>query len=733
MSAPTAAAETGLFVDGLRCGGCANRVERALASAPGVLAASINYATHRALVRFDPSATDVRSLVSEVEALGYSAIPYDPDALERPVRQETREAQVRLLVAAFLAANVMLIALALYLGDGGGMDATTRKALRWLTIGLSAPSVFWCAKPFWRGAWQGLVRRELPFDVPVVLGVGVAFFGSIVATATDTRHVFADSAAMIVFLVLLGRTLERSARLKATGAVERLVALLPRIARREGAEGLEETPAEALRVGDVVVVAPGEAFPADGRILSGVTEVDESLVSGESATRVRSPDDPVIGGARNVLAEVRVEITAPARGGTLARIAALLERAQAERPQVQRIADRVATVFAPAVVAAATATAIGHGLYGASGLDAALAAAAVLIVACPCALALATPAALAAALGRAAAIGVLFKSGEALERMAKVDALVLDKTGTLTQGSLALEETLCAPGVDEPALLGTAASAEGSSLHPFARALHEAAERRGAALRELSPRRVLPGRGVEAGDGSALVLVGSAILLEERGVAIRRELQEAAGKAAERGASVAYVAQGGRVLGALALVDALREDAPAAVDRLRALGLEPELVSGDHPGAVRCAAGRAGIRSWCAEVTPEGKVARVEARRAAGQRVLVVGDGVNDAAALAAGHAGLAYARGADVALHAADAVIRSPRLGAVADVVVLSRAMLRRIRENLTLALGYNAVAVPLAAAGLLTPLTAAIAMSLSSLAVTANAVRLLRFRPPE
>lgn len=724
-------AEAGLFLDGLRCAGCANRVERALEAVSGVESVSVSFASQRALVRFDPTRINVSALAAAVESRGYTAIPYDPDAALRPARTEAREAQARLLVAAFLAANVMLISLALYLADPGGMDPATRRALRWLAIGLSAPSVFWCARPFWRGAWDGLRRAELPFDVPVVLGLSVSFVGSMVATATETRHVFADSAAMIVFLVLLGRTLERGARLRASDAVEHLVALLPSRARRLDASGPEEVAAEALVVGDRVIVAPGEAFPTDGCVRVGVTEVDESLVSGESQTRVRAPGDLVIGATRNVLSEVEVEVTAPARGGTLARIAALLERAQAERPQVQRIADRVASIFAPVVLTLAVCTGVGHALLGAPALDGWLAAASVLIVACPCALGLATPVALAAALGRGANLGVLFKSGEALERCAGVDAVVLDKTGTLTEGRLALVEVVCAAGTDEAEILGTAASAEGSSLHPLARALVAAAQERGIAVRELEERRALPGRGVEAGVGSNSALVGSALLLAERDIPISADLVEAVAKAALRGDSVAYVARNGRTLGALMLRDALRADAPDAVARLRALGLPVRLVSGDHRGPVAVAADRAGIEEWQAEVAPEGKVALVAEWRAAGRRVLVVGDGVNDAAALAAGQVGMAFARGADVALHAADALIHSPRLGAVADALALSRATLRRIRENLAVALGYNAVAVPLAALGMLTPLTAAIAMSLSSVAVTANAIRLLRFEP--
>jgi Cu2+-exporting ATPase len=724
------AAETGLFLDGLRCAGCGHRVERTLQEAPGVLEATVNFASHRARVRFDPAKTDREVLAAAVEALGYTAIAYDPDSLERPALRAARTAQVRMLVAWFLAGNVMLVALALYLGEGSGMDSSTRRALRWLAIALSLPAATWCAAPFWKGAWSGLRRGELPFDVPVVLGIAVSFVTSIVATRLDVQHVFADSAAMIVFLVLLGRTLERSARARATGAVERLVGLLPKTARRIREARTEEVAAAELVVGDLVVVAPGESFPADGRIRAGETEVDESLVSGESRTRLRAPGDPVIGATRNVLAEVEVEVTAPASGGTLARIAALLERAQLERPQIQRIADRVARVFAPAVVVAAAATVGVHLALGSTPLEAALTAAAVLIVACPCALGLATPAAIAAALGRAAGLGVLFKSGDALERCARIDTLVLDKTGTLTQGSLSVAEVHVAPGVSEQSLVAVAAGAEGASVHPVARALAGRAQSLGVEVPAFPVRRTIAGKGVEACGGAIRILVGSEELLRDRAVACAPGLREAAAKAAARGASVAFVARGDEALGVVAFVDTPRVDAEDAVRRLGAFGVSVVLASGDTRGAVEHAAARTGISDARAELTPEAKVELVSSLRRAGRSVLVAGDGVNDAAALAAGDAGMAFARGADVTVHAADAVIRSPRLAAIPDSVGLARATLRRIRENLVLALGYNAVAVPLAAAGLLTPLAAAIAMSLSSLVVTLNALRLLRYR---
>ena len=722
--------ETGLFLDGLRCAGCVHRVEQTLTRVPGVQAAAVNYTTGRALVRFDPERTDSGALVDAVAGLGYEATPYDPESLERPATVEARAALVRLLVAAFLAANVMVVSAALYIGAYEGIAESTRRGLRWLAIALSFPAVTWCALPFWRAAAAGLRRGRVPMDVPVVLGTSVAFAASVAGTLAGTADVFVDSAAMIVFLILLGRTLERRARARAAGAVDRLAALQPATALRRGEAGFEEVPVEALHAGDRVRVPAGRSVPADGRVVSGSSELDESLLTGESLAVLRRPGDRVTGGTRNLLAEIEIEVTATAAGGTLARLGALLERAQAERPRIQHLADRVAAVFAPTVVAVAAATALAGLWLGRAPLDVALNAAAVLIVACPCALGLATPAAVTAAIGRAAALGILVKRGEALERCAAADAVVLDKTGTLSTGRLAVESVATAPEVSEADVLAAAAATEGASIHPLAAAVRRAAEAAGVEVAEVAPRRTRPGRGVEAGEGAACLRVGARTWLEDEGVAIAPELGEAAAKLGERGLSLAFVARADRALGALALSDPPRPDAARAVERLAGLGLSVELVSGDQPGAVALAARRSGVARFAAAVSPEAKVARVAALRREGRRVLVAGDGINDAAALAAGHLGVAMASGADVALHAADAVIRAPRLGALADLVALSRSTLVRIRENLGLALAYNAVAVPLAVAGFLGPLAAAVAMSLSSLAVTANAVRLLGWK---
>lgn len=726
------AATTGLFLDGLRCAGCAHRVERALREAPGVDEATVNYTTHRALVHFDPAATSPDALRAEVEKLGYEAAPYDPSSLERPSRDAARRALTRLLVAAFLAGNVMLVAGALYIGAASDLDPITRRGLRWLALGLSLPAATWCAAPFWAGALAGLRRLEITMDVPIVLGIATAFGASLAGTLLDADDLFVDSAATIVFLILLGRTLERSARSRAAGAVERLAALTPRaVLRRTAGGAVERLAPEQLVPGDRVVVPPGETVPADGRVVGAAVEVDESLLTGESVPVLRGPGDAVAAGTRNTSTELEMEVTARVGEGTLARLVELLERAQAERPHVQQLADRVAGVFAPAVVATALATAIGWAWSGAGPLDTALAAAAVLIVACPCALGLATPAAITAAIGRAAGLGIVVKSGRALERCAHVDAVLFDKTGTLSEGRLVVEEVVAAEGTSDAEVLALAARAEGSATHPIARALRDAASARaGDPGEDLLPRRSRAGLGVEAGSGPDRVLVGTRRLLAGSDVAADAALESRARTLGERGLSLAWVARGARLAGVVGLSDAPRADAADAVAALRRRGLEVGLLSGDHAEAVARAAAQAGIATWTAGATPEEKVEAVRKARAAGRRVLVVGDGINDAAALAAADVGIAMARGADVAVHAADLVVRAPRLRAVVDGLDLAGATLRRIRENLGFALVYNAVAIPLAVAGVLTPLYAAVAMSLSSLVVTGNAVRLLRWR---
>jgi Cu2+-exporting ATPase len=723
-------AESGFLLEGLRCAGCVRRTEELLRAQPGVESAVISYTDHRALVRFDPRATDAARLARAVAALGYQALPYDPEALDRPERTQARAALVRLLVAGFLAMNVMWLAIALYIGTYQGMDAQTQLALRWVAAALSFPAVFWCGAPFFRGAWRGLARRELSMDLPIALAITTAFAASVAGTWLGRAHLFVDSAAWIVFLLLLGRTLERGASARASGAVERLRRLAPREALRRRGGALERVAVDALAVGDELAIPSGELCPVDATLLGPAAELDESALTGEARPVLRAPGARIVAGARNLLGEIAVRVDAPASRGTLARLAALLERAQAERPRIQRSADRFAAIFAPAVLAIATVTALGTWASGGDALEVAFRASAVLIVACPCVFGLATPLAISAALGRAASLGVLVKSGEALERLAGVRRVLLDKTGTLSEGRAAIVASARAEGVGERELLEAAAEAEGASLHPVADAVRAAAATAGIGAPANAARTTRAGLGVVAESGAARVVAGAEALLRELGLAPPAALAAELAPHAQRGASLVWIARGERVLGGLALEDAPRADAARFVERLRASGIEVSLVSGDHAGAVGAAAEGAGITDFVASASPETKVEVVRARRADGGPVLAVGDGLNDAAFLGAADVGIAMARGSEITLAAADAVVRSPRLGAVADLVALSRACLARIRENFAFALLYNAIAVPLAVAGVLHPLGAAIAMGLSSLTVTANSVRLLRFR---
>ena len=723
----SAAVETGLLLEGLRCASCAHRVEQGLRHARGVFGAEVNYASHRANVRFDPDRTDAAGLVAIVEELGFSAQPYDPTTLDRPRDRSARSAMVRVLVAAFLAGNVMWLAAALYAGDYQGMDPVIRRTLRWLVVALSLPAATWCAAPFWRGAWHGLRRGTLTIDVPIVLGIATSVATTIAGTLAGSDHLFVDSAAMIVFLILLGRTLEQRARARASQAIERLQSLAPPTARRVEDDGtVREVPRDSLAVGDTLRIAAGEVFPADARIVGHAVEVDESIVTGESLPVLRGPGDEVPCGARIVGVEAVATVVAVAGSDHLARMSGLLERAQASRPEIQRLADRIAAYFAPAVLVVAAATAIAGVAMGLGTLEIAMRAAAVLIVACPCALGLATPAAIAAAVGRAANLGIWIREGAALERLAAVDTILLDKTGTLTEGRLRVVAVDPAEGVAADDVTAWAGRAEGAVPHPIADAIRETSA---PGLAPLDPVEVVPGLGVVAGPDGDRVRVGRRELLARDGIVPDARLRMAEKEHTERGHSIAWVAHGDRVLGLLALADEPRADAAEATARLREAGLRLELLTGDHENAGRAAGARVGIHSVHAHLAPEDKVRHIAAWRARGATVAFVGDGINDAAALGAADVGLAMARGAEVTREAADLVLQGGRLCAVPEARALAAATLRRIRENLAFALAYNAVAVPLAVAGVFEPLHAAIAMSASSLVVVGNATRLLRF----
>lgn len=699
-----------LNIDGMSCTSCQGRVERALAAVPGVLGVAVNLATGAAEVRVARGAVDTDALVAAVQAAGYAA---RPDGI-RPVSQRFGSGTAILVLCLVLTAP-FLLDMAAHLAGHHLLPA-------WLQLALATPVQLLGGARFYRAAWAGLRARAGNMDQLVAIGTTAAY-------ALSVWHVIAggplyfEAAAVVVALVHLGKWLEARAKHGAAEAIEALRRLRPEWAARIAADGSEErVPAAALRPGDRVRIRPGESFPADGTVEEGETEADEALITGESRPVAKSPGDPVTAGAVNGAGLVTIRVTAAGEGTVLARIMRLVQSAQASKAPVQALVDRVAAVFVPVVLLIALATLTGWLAAGADHATAIVNAVSVLVIACPCALGLATPAALVAGTGAAAQRGVLIRDAAALERARGLDTVVFDKTGTLTEGRLSVVAV-----AGDPDTLRLAAALQQGSEHPLARGVLRAAEAEGISLPAVQGFRAAAGRGVAGTvEGRALALGNRRMMAEAGADPAVFAAFAAAGDA--KGATTVYLAEGARVIGALALADTLRPGAAEAIAETRALGLEPVLLTGDAEAPARAVAAALGIARVEAEASPEDKADRVAALRREGRTVAMVGDGVNDAPALAAADLGIAIGGGTDAALKTAGiALMRDdPRL--VPEAIRIARATLRKIRENLAFAFVYNIAAIPLAALGVLTPVIAGAAMALSSVSVVTNALLLRR-----
>ena len=698
-----------LGIGGMSCTSCRGRVERALAAVPGVLGVAVNLATNTAEVRVARGAADADILIAAVAEAGYSAAAQG----DAPAQRIDTGTAVLILCAVLTAP--FLVDMAFHLAGHHLLPA-------WLQLALAAPVQAAGGARFYRAAWAGLRARAGNMDQPVALGTTAAFALSLWQLAVGGPLYF-EAAAVVIALVHLGKWLEARAKRGTAEAIEALRALRPDTAARVGADGSEQrVPAALLRPGDRVRVRPGESFPADGVIEEGETEADEALITGESRPVPKSPGDTVTAGAVNGAGLITVRVTAAGEGTVLARILRQVASAQASKAPVQALVDRVSAVFVPVVLVIALATLVAWLLAGAGHGTAIMHAVSVLVIACPCALGLATPAALVAGTGAAARRGVLIRDAAALERARGLDTVVFDKTGTLTEGRHAV---VAVAGEEET--LRLAAALQQGSGHPLAQGVLRAAAAAGLALPPVEGFRAAPGRGVSGRVEDRAFALGNRRLMAEAGA----DPQPFAAFAAEHeayGATVVYLAEGGRVLGALALADTLRPGAAEAVAETRALGLEPVLLTGDAPAPAHAIAALVGIDRVEAEVSPEGKADRIAALQAEGHCVAMVGDGVNDAPALAVADLGIAVGGGADAALKTAGvALMRSdPRL--VPEAIRIARATLRTIRQNLVFAFAYNAAAIPLAALGLLSPVIAGAAMALSSVSVVTNALLLRR-----
>jgi P-type Cu+ transporter len=706
-----------LALEGMTCASCATRIEKRLNGLDGVRAA-VNYATERATVAFDAERMSPEDLIAAVEAAGYHAsLSREALSEEDPVRP----LRARLLVAAALTVPLMVLAWTPPLRFSGW---------EWVSLALATPVVFWSGWPFHLAAALNARHLVATMDTLVSVGTLAAWtWSAVVLFGGISEALYFDAAGAITALILLGRYLEARAKRRSGEAIRKLVELGAKEARvlRDGEEVL--VAVEELDVGDLFVVRPGEQVAADGIVERGASAVDASILTGESVPVEVESGDEVAGATINASGRLVVRATKVGSETALAQIARLVAEAQAGKAQVQRLADRVSAVFVPIVIVLSLLTLAGWLLFGGTAAAAFTAAVAVVIIACPCALGLATPTALMVGSGRGAQLGILIKGPETLEQTRQVTTIVLDKTGTVTEGRMEVANLVAADGVAEEELLRLAATAEGASEHPIAQAIAERGRERLGALPELERFDSRAGLGVQALVVGREVLVGRPAFLAEWGVELTAELSAAAERLEGVGKTTVAVAWDGRARGLIAVADRVKPTSAGAISELKRLGLEPVLLTGDNERAAAAVAERVGIERVLAGVLPAGKADEIRRLQEGGEVVAMVGDGVNDAPALAQADLGLAIGTGADVAIEASDLTLVSGDLRAAGDAIRLARRTLGTIKGNLFWAFAYNVAAIPLAIAGLLNPIVAAAAMSFSSVFVVTNSLRLRRF----
>ena len=720
-------------ITGMDCAACATRVEQALRETEGVAEANVNFATEEAGLVFDEDLLNLQDLSRVVASAGYGVVLPGAEDEERTARErELRTLRRKLWFS--LAATALIMA---------GMHMV--KLPIWVLLALATPVQFWSGWQFYRGAWAALRGRFADMNTLIAVGTSAAYVYSLVVTLAPNllarvgaeRHVYYDTSAMIITLILLGRMLEARARGRASEAIRRLMGLQPNTARvvRQGEE--VEIPVEEVAVGDLVLVRPGERMPVDGEIIEGESAVDESMVTGESMPVDKGPGDLVVGGTVNQSGAFRFQASRVGAETVLAQIIRLVREAQMTKAPIQRLADKVAGIFVPIVIGIAIVTFIVWLLVGPNPTYAVVAAVAVLIIACPCALGLATPTSLLVGTGRGAEMGILIRSAEALEVAGGVDTVIFDKTGTLTRGQPGVTDIAPAEGQTEEAVLRLAASVERHSEHPLGQAVVRVARERGLTLENCRDFHALSGMGVRGEVTGEPVVVGSARLMDEYGIAIGM-VGERAAELSAQGKTVMLVGSKEQVVGAIALADVAKEEAADAVRTLTEMGLMVVMITGDNERTAEAIARQVGIDEVRAEVLPDQKADAVKQLQSQGRRVAMVGDGINDAPALAQADIGIAIGRGTDIAMESADITLVRDDLRLVPESIRLSRATLRNIKQNLFFAFFYNSLGIPIAAGvlypvlhTLLNPAIAAAAMAFSSVSVVTNALRLRRYQP--
>ncbi|MDK9722505.1 MAG: heavy metal translocating P-type ATPase [Rhodospirillales bacterium] len=717
-----------LAIGGMTCAACQTRLEKLLNKLPGVSQASVNLATERARVEAPAGLVTQEELILAADRAGFTATPASTSAerqaaMQAEMASESRRDRLQLTAAILLSFPLVLpMLLELVVGDHWLLQG-------WLQMGLATPVQFWIGWRFYRGAYKSLRGGAGNMDVLVALGTSAAYgYSAWLYLLWDESHgLYFEASAVVITLVLLGKTLETKAKRGAAAAIRALMDLRPQMARVMRVGQPVEVPVEAVLKGDIVLVRPGEPFPVDGVIEEGESQADESLITGESLPVDKRMGDAVTGGAINGDGALKVRAVSVGADSTLSRIIRMVETAQASRAPVQKLVDRISAIFVPTVVMIALLTFLGWLWIGQDAMGGFVAAVSVLVIACPCALGLATPAAIMVGTGVAARNGILIKDALALEIAHRLTAVVFDKTGTLTEGHPEVTEVLTLEKTERQTLLKLAASAQQGSEHPLARAVLKAAE--GLTLSPLGAFKALPGRGLEATVDGHRLLIGSSRLMAESGIALGA-FAERARLLEERGNTLMWVAHDGILAGAIAAGDQPKPHAGRVVTRLQALGIEPVMLTGDNERAARFVAGQVGIKRVVAEILPEGKADEIRKLQGEGYVVAMVGDGVNDAPALAAADVGIAMGTGTEVAMQTAGLTLMRGDPMLIPAALSISRATWRKIRQNLFWAFAYNVVALPLAALGELSPMVAGAAMAFSSVSVVSNALLLKRWR---
>ncbi|KXG77427.1 Copper-exporting P-type ATPase A [Fervidicola ferrireducens] len=722
-----------LGLKNMSCASCAARIEKALSRAPGVLKASVNFAAETATVEYLSSLTDVKNLIKVIRDIGYDA--YEKTEMDVDREKQERDREIRSLgrlvvISAILTAPLVLSMIYRVMGWYGGILDNP-----WFQIGLATPVQFVIGYRYYRGAYHTLKNGSANMDVLIAMGTTAAYFYSLYNVLTLPmemihNYLYFEASAVIITLITLGKYLEAVAKGKTSEAIRKLLGLQAKTARviRNGEE--IEVPVEQVEVGDIVVVRPGEKIPVDGVIIEGYSSVDESMLTGESIPVEKRVGDEVIGATINKTGTFKFKATKIGKDTVLAQIVKLVEEAQGSKAPIQKLADQISGVFVPVVIAIALITfAVWYFVYGnfTAGL---INAVAVLVIACPCALGLATPTSVMVGTGKGAEYGVLIKGGEHLERAHRIKAIVLDKTGTITKGKPEVTDIIPTGNLMEEEILSFAAIAEKNSEHPLGEAIVNKAKEKGVELPDPENFEAIPGHGIYAKIKGREVYLGNRRLMKAKNISTE-SVEDLLTKLENEGKTAMIMAIDGTLEGIVAVADTLKENSKEAIDELKKMGIEVWMITGDNERTAKAIARQVGIDKVMAEVLPEHKAEEVEKLKKQGKITAMVGDGINDAPALAAADVGIAIGTGTDVAIEAADITLMSGDLKGIVTAIKLSRATMRNIKQNLFWAFIYNTLGIPFAALGYLSPAIAGAAMAFSSVSVVTNALRLKKFKP--